>query len=272
MHSVGRSWFVFVVGALMAAALPASADERKFTYSYESKTLPQGTMEFEQWVTLHTRKEQGHFQVWRFREELEYGLLDQLTTALYLNWEYKAVRGIQGVENEHEVEFETVSSEWKYKLLDGAADPVGLLLYAEIAAGPEEQELELKLIVDKQIGPFRIAYNLIVEFEREEEEEPNGEKEWERESALQHTFGVSYQANPNFAVGLEGLLDHVYEKSFEELEGQALFLGPNVHVAVGHWWGTLTVLRQFDYRGEGHDLDLDEFEEYQVRLIVGVTF
>ena len=78
---------------LCAFATSARADERKFTYSYESKVLPQGAWEFEQWVTLRTRVESGHVQFWQFREEIEYGLTDRLTTALYLNWEYGAIRG-----------------------------------------------------------------------------------------------------------------------------------------------------------------------------------
>jgi hypothetical protein len=268
---MSRMSFGSVVLSVVAMASVASADERKFTYSYESKTLPQGTWEFEQWATLKTRKESGHVQFWQFREEIEYGLLDRLTTALYLNWEYEAVRGISGVENEHEVEFETVSSEWKYKLLDAVADPVGLLLYAEVGVGSEEQELELKLIVDKQIGALRFAYNFIVEFEREEEEEPSGEKEWEKESVLMHTFGVSYQANPNFAVGAEAFFHQEFEGTFKEQEHLAFFIGPNIHVSLPGWWATLTALRQVD-RGSDSELVLDEHEKYEVRLIVGVNF
>ena len=240
-----------------AAAVPARADERKFTYSYESKTLPQGVLEAEQWVTLGTRRETGKFRNWRFREELEYGLLDSLTTALYLNWEIETATG-----RETESEFESVSSEWKYKLLDAAADPIGLLLYAEAAAGPEEQELELKLVLDKQLGDFRFAYNFVLEFEREEE--------GERESALLHTFGASYQANPNFAVGAEAYVRQSYEGTFEEESRLVFFAGPNVHVASGSGWATLTLLRQVDIQSEG--LDLDGHEKYEFRIIVGVNF
>ena len=261
---------VLAVSVLGLAAV-ASADERKFTYSYESKTLPQGTWEFEQWVTLKAGVESGDVEIWQFREEIEYGLLDRLTTALYLNWEYEAISGVPGVENEHEVEFESISSEWKYKLLDAVADPLGLLLYGEVAAGPEEQELELKLILDKQIGPVRVAYNFVVEFEREEEEEPNGEKEWEKESVLMHTFGVSYQANPNFAVGAEAFFHQEFEGTFKEQEHLAFFIGPNIHVGLERWWATLTVLRQMD-RGHDSELVLDGLTEYEVRLIVGFNF
>lgn len=260
-----------VLGLSTWAALPASADERKFTYSYESKTLPQGSWEFEQWVTLQAERETGRYQKWIFREEIEYGLLDRLTTALYFNWEYLAQSGIPGKENEHEVEFSTISSEWKYKVLDGAADPIGLLLYTEVAVGPEEQELEFKVILDKQFGAFRLAYNFVVEFEREEEEEANGETEWEKESALFHTFGISYQANPNFAVGLEAFFKKSFEGNFEHQERVVFYAGPNVHVAVERFWFTLTALKQLD-RGSDEEIDLQNTSEYEFRLIVGYNF
>lgn len=258
--------------AAFAWAIDARADERHFTYSYEAQTLPKGGMELEHWTTVRLNKDDGTFRLFQMREEFEYGLTDRLTTALYLNWEYKHVFSVAGLENEAEVEFEGVSSEWKYKLMDPNVDVVGLLAYAEVGVGAEEQELELKAVAQKNLGEFRLVYNLVIEIEREEEEEPSGEKEWEKESKLIHTFGVSYQISPNLAVGLESYHVQHFEEIFEEQEAQALFFGPNVHVAFGPAWGTLTVLRQIDYRGSGHELELDANEEWEVRIIVGWSF
>jgi len=46
------------------------ADERRFTYTYEPETLPQGAIEFEQWVTLRTQRTknvgQENFNEWKF--------------------------------------------------------------------------------------------------------------------------------------------------------------------------------------------------------------
>lgn len=86
MKPLGRLLPCVVVAVISAAGWsPASADERKFTFVEEAKTLPQGTFEFEQWVTRSWGVEQGQF--WRidFREELEYGITDRLTAAAYLN-------------------------------------------------------------------------------------------------------------------------------------------------------------------------------------------
>jgi hypothetical protein len=256
------------VVAVLACSSVAHADERKFTYSYESKTLPQGVLELEQWATLSSRTDAGHFSNWRFREELEYGLADRLTTALYLNWEYTGTGG-RGTEPEHEAKFETVSNEWKYKVADATADPVGILLYGEWAAGADEQELEFKLVLDKRFGPFILAYNLVVELEREKEVEAGGGSEWENGAVLWHTFGVSYQANPNFALGAEAFLHQDFGGFFKDREHLAFFAGPNLSVSAGRWWGTLTMLRQFD---AGDGLVFDEHAKYEFRLIVGFNF
>lgn len=261
-----------VLVALAAAALgaPAGADERKFTYSSEAKTLPRGGVEFEQWATLRTGKEDGDFVRIDIREELEVGITDRLTTALYLNLEYLNSDGVTGIEDETEFEFESVSSEWKYRLTD-AASPVGLLLYGEAGAGEHEQELEVKFVGSADAGAWSFAYNLILELEREEEEDPSGETEWERESEIAHSFGVSVRVAPGFNLGFEGVARLLMEGTFSETESHAYFVGPNVHVATREWWATLTFLKQVDIM-ENSGLELDDLEKYEVRLIFGIHF
>src|SRR5262245_39832974 len=219
-----------VAGIVALLTLPAGADERKFTYSYEPKTLPKGGLEFEQWATVRTGKEDGDFVRVDFRSELEYGLTDRLTTALYLNLEYLDSAGVTGMEDEKEFEFEGVSSEWKYRLTDPTA-AIGLLVYGEAGVGEHEQEIEFKLVAGKDVGDWTFAYNFITELEREEEKEPSGETEWERESEIAHSFGVSYRVASGVNIGVEGLARMPMEGTFQETESHAYFIGPNVHVA-----------------------------------------
>ena len=60
---------------LMAAAClqSATATERLFTYTYEPETMPQGAMEFEQWVTLQAGRTknvgQENYNRWDIRED-----------------------------------------------------------------------------------------------------------------------------------------------------------------------------------------------------------
>lgn len=261
-----------VIGMTAVWSVSASADERKFTYSNEAKVLPEGTFEFEPWITLRARKEEGTFRAWDLRAELEYGVTDRLTAAFYLNFEAEQVSDVPGLPDEHEFEFEGVSIEGKYKLSDPSADLLGTLAYVEVSAEDDELELELKAVASKHLGSFTLAYNFVFEVEREEEEEPSGDKEWETEYIVQNTLGVSYDVLPAFAVGLEGVTRSAYEGkiSLSANDGTAYFAGPNVHLSLPSAWATLTVLRQVDLADDG--LDLDHYEKYEVRLIVGVSF
>src|SRR5437867_5347424 len=98
---------VLFAAAASLLLLPGSrADERLFTYSYEADVLPKGGVEFEQWVTHQRDKKEGVFSRWDFREELEFGLTERLTSALYLNFRDTGER-IGGMEA-HEFEFKGV--------------------------------------------------------------------------------------------------------------------------------------------------------------------
>ena len=248
-----------VAAVLLACTSVAQADERKFTYSYEAKTLPKGMWEFEQWATLRAHREIGDVWFVDLREEVEYGLTDRLTVAGYLNLEIESIRNVPGEEDETELEFESVSVELKYKLTDPSADPVGVLFYLEGSAGPEEQEIEIKLVLSKHLGPVTLAYNLIFELEREEED-----GEWERESMIAHTFGASLEVLSNWAVGAELVIRTPYEQNFKEREDTGAFIGPNVHYFTQSWWITATFLVL--------TRDPDSFEKYEARIIFGINF
>ena len=76
------------LGLAFCLSSPAlHADERAFTYSYEAvSVLPKGGVELEQWITYRAGKEDGRFTRWDLREEIEFGVTDRYTTALYLNF------------------------------------------------------------------------------------------------------------------------------------------------------------------------------------------
>lgn len=250
---------VAVAVVVLAGASVARADERKFTYSYEAKTLPTGLWEFESWATLRAHRDVG--QVWflDLREEIEYGITDRLTVAGYLNLEVESLKNVPGEDDETELEFESVSAELKYKFTDPSSDVVGLLGYVEGSVGPDEQELELKLVVSKHLGPVTLAYNFIVEFERAKEH-----GDWERETMLQHTFGASLELGSGFAAGAELVIRTPYAGTFKEKEETGVLVGPNAHYAAKSWWVTVTFLV---LTGEP-----EEFEKYEARIIFGVNF
>ncbi|MCE9615488.1 MAG: hypothetical protein K8T26_14550 [Lentisphaerae bacterium] len=281
-QAVAKTSGVWAV-ALGLWAMAAAADERKFGYVYEADVLPKGQAEFEQWVTARAGKDGGRYARWDFREELEYGLTERLTTALYLNFEDEFSSGVKtsdGADSEAEVEagedesggvdFAGLSSEWKYQLLSPYRDVVGVVVYVEGSSDlAHETELEEKLVLSKNWERWVAAANVTVEQEWEYED---GESE--KEGVLELTAGLSRKVTDTWSVGLEARNHREFENNFEfkDEEHRAYFLGPNVAYANGTYWATLSVLPQIYGEGEHatDNLILDEHERVEVRLLAGV--
>jgi hypothetical protein len=261
--------FSWVAGALLLTSLVTSrADERAFSYTYEADILPKGGWEFEQWLT-HRRGHSGEsFSRWDFREEIEYGLAEKVSTALYLN--FKQQRTETDLETENEFEFEGISSEWRYQLFNPQTSPVGVTLYFEPTYNGHEAELEEKVILSRNFGEKWIAaFNATLEQEWEWEHH-----ETEEESVLEFTGGVSYKLTPHWWLGLEGRNHRIFEGlALDHEEASAWFLGPTVHYGSSRWWANLTVLPQVAGSPDTHGgRELIEHEKVEVRLLVGINF
>lgn len=247
--------------ALLALApRSAAANERHFTYTYESAVLPTGAKELEVWTTPRIGRD-DYFVRFDERLEFEVGLTDQLMTAFYLNWSAVTADVAPDV-RESETEFTGVSSEWKLKLMDPVADAVGLSVYGELSGGTEEFEAEGKLIVDKQIGDLLLAGNLVLANEWEMEPE-----ETETEQEVEIDLAAAYFLRPGLSAGLE-LRNH-NEVVEGEWEHSALFLGPVIGYATDAWWVALTILPQLPAlknEGEGSRV-LDEHEKLEARIL-----
>ncbi len=99
--------------------------------------------------------------------------------------------GFPGFPNEHSVGFDSMSTEWKYKLADPSADPVGLLLYEELAFSNTSYELETKLVLSKDAGPWTFAYNLVWGAVLKWTDDPAVSPQWHWEHEISNTVGIS---------------------------------------------------------------------------------
>ena len=257
---------------IVGAALAVHADERFFTYSYEADVLPKGAVEFEQWITYRGGKESGNFSRWDLREELEFGVTDRYTTAVYLNFrDTHSDLTDDPADDEDEFEFKGISSEHKFQFLNPHTKPLGFLGYGEVTTDGNELELEEKLIFQKLFGPdekWNAVFNVIFEQEWEYESEETGE-----ESVLEFTAGLSYRLTSNWAVGVEARHHRVYEGMYSDELANAWFVGPNVHYGKDKWWATLTVLPQVAGDPDTRwGLELEEHTRVEVRLIAGYNF
>jgi hypothetical protein len=252
-----------VVAVVVASSSVAFADERKFTYSEEAKVMPAGVWEVEQWATHKSHVEEGRFWELNLRTEVEYGLTDRLTTAMYLNMTFLSAHDVPGLKDETEFELEGVSFEAKYKLLDPATDVIGLLGYGEVTVG-EEFEAELRAVASKEMGAFTFAYNLVLEYEKKENELEITSTGKHTEYIIENTLGGSYGFSKNWAGGVEFVARTPFEDGLSHREQTGYFIGPNAHYAAKDWWVTATFLVRTN--------DADNFEKYEIRVIVGINF
>jgi hypothetical protein len=247
---------ILTVGAVLAGLAFTSeshAGDRRFTYTYEATTSPKGTVEFEQWITWKAKRgDGGNSNQFDFRHELEIGLTDRLQLGLYLSdWSIKESGG------HTEADWKNVGIEVIYNLSNPTTDFIGSALYGEVKIGDEAFVLEGKLILQKNFGPWIIAYNAIVEAEWE------GSSYDEEVGVFEQTLGISYQVSPKFSIGAE-LLHEVEFENWEEQGENAVYVGPNASFRFGRAFATATVL--FQATGIADESDV------QTRLIFGIDF
>ena len=256
-----------LVLSVYVSAQSVMADERHFTYSYEADVLPQDGLEFEQWITSRSGRDGGRYGRWEFREELEYGITDALTTALYLNFlDTTFSPDDPSQEETKDFEFNGISSEWKYLISNPELNPVGFLVYGEATYDSDFFTLEEKLVLSSNLSENLIA-ELNVSFEQEWEYEGS---DTEKVGEFEVTGGLAYKLSPHWSAGVE--IRNIREfDSFDfdhELEN-AWYAGPNLHYGTANWWATLTVMPQIGVEGSR---DLEDQEKVHVRLIVGRVF
>lgn len=296
---MSRPKLVLFCAAILLVAATALAGESPFGYVYTTDTHPRGAREIEQWLTRRHDQSRGDYDLWQGRTELEYGVTDRLQTALYLN--YASVSALHnrpdgttgpGAFVPDSVDpdarysktfFQSVSNEWIYRVLSPYKDPIGLALYIEPTWGPDERELETKLILHKNFFDDRLVWaaNLTAAAESERYHSNN----WEREGELELTTGLAYQFAPRWHAGFEYRHHRGYEgRGFSSSKRvyAANFAGPSMHYATQNWWVTLTYLRQLanakaytdDAREDiiGGRFYGEHHERYELRLRVGFSF
>src|SRR6266478_2590660 len=265
---------------LLASALcltAARADDRRFTYTYEPETMPEGAMEFEQWITLRTQRTTGgavrqrNYNLWELREELEYGVTDNYSVSLYLNLAAESFRDYSQDPpvDRSSFDFKGISVENRYMVLNPANHAVGLTLYLEPRYSGDEAEVEEKIILGQRHGDWKWAFNL------------THATEWSdnlhtTEGEVEASAGLARDLNPHWSLGLE-LRDHNELPDYRKWENTALFLGPALSYRQEKWWAALTVMPQIYGANFGQNpddnrhLELEGHERVNIRLVFGIS-
>jgi hypothetical protein len=179
-ETVGKGLRILVLPALaLAGSSTAWADEPVFGFIYTTDLLPQGQKEIEEWLTWRHQKAGGYYDQLENRSEFSYGVTDRFQLSGYLNWNWthayhNAVDGTTAPPeqfsdftagpNEHfaATRFVGASVEGIYRVLSPYTDWIGFALYVEPTVGPNFQEVETRLIFQKNFLDDRliIASNL----------------------------------------------------------------------------------------------------------------
>jgi hypothetical protein len=231
----------------------AMAGSRRFTYVYEVTTSPPGDVEIENWVSWKTSKPDDHgFNQIEFRHELEFGITEKFQAAVYLaDWNYH--RGMSAGERGFTLDGSAI--ELIYNFTNPVADPIGLAAYQEFKTGYRRFESESRLLAQKNLGRFVVAYNATLEAEWEGLEEREGE--------VQQSLGLSYEVSPRLLFGAE-FVHEIAFPDWSETEPGKFFAGPNISIRHRNCWATLTALGQITRAGDEPD--------FQVRTIFGFSF
>ncbi|NOU19676.1 MAG: hypothetical protein HOO91_19130 [Bacteroidales bacterium] len=255
----------------LGTSLLSSAQDRIFTYTYQSIVLNKGQRELEVWNTLRTGRDDFYARLDN-RTEFEIGLGKSLQTAFYLNLTSKTKTvedlGVKSISTENEISF---SNEFKLKLMDPVANPFGLALYGEYGIGTNELELEGKLILDKKFNNLTVATNVVLETEFAPEY-VNNKLNWVKENKLEYYLSFGYSLNPKLNLTLESAFKNVYVD--KELEHSALFSGLGFSYINDNFWVNFTVMPQLlSLKGETNSLlNLNEYEKFQIRLLFSYAF
>ena len=252
---------VVAVVALVAVAIGSAsiawAGESPFGWIYTAEIHPQGTFEYEHKSFLQSRQSRGTYAYLQNKEEIEYGVTNQLQAALYFNWSYaNAYRnGIDGVtggpgvsqfldasfdpfSRYSKARFDSVALELIYQVMNPFTDPFGLAFYIEPEFGPLTRELEWRVILQKNFLDDRlvVAANISAKHERE----VYLDSSIERASPLDLTIGASYLIAPNWMVGVEARIHNEFSGGyfFNNPEHTAYFVGPSIHYATKDFWVT----------------------------------
>jgi len=242
------------------------AQDRLFTYTYQSTVLAQGQREVESWNTLRLGRE-DYYSRFDNRTEYEIGLGNNLQTAFYLNLTSSTrtaeENNSKSLVTNREIGF---SNEWKLKLLDPVAHVVGLALYGEIGISGNETELEGKVIFDKKIGNLVIALNGVYEHELSPEYTDN-KLVWQKENKAEAYLAFAYAITPQLHLTNENAFKNIISNG--KSVHSALFSGFGISYVSNNFWINCTAMPQLvSFKGHtDHNLNLEEYEKAQFRIL-----
>lgn len=265
-----RSAIAAAAFASLFGVSPAFATPRPLPFTYPYQTLPQGSLEVEQFIDVTPSRALSastgsptSLALFLFTTELEYGLTDRLELGLYMQLAPGVGDGYAGA---GAIDASGAKQRLRYRFGREGELPVDVSVYGEITETQRELELEAKLNLQKRFGNLTVATNLWTEYEIYFD----GRREW----VLNPTIGATYQVTPSFYAGVESwvraeFLETNPPKVRPFALGPHVFVGPSLMVNLGRmWWSVGTYFRVSDV---ARPVDVgDVFGRVWVRSAVGL--
>ena len=233
---------VAVLAAMLLLATDCRADRRSYVWTYEYQTMLKGRFEFEYYLTEEQKYiEKAKPNIWKNWFELEYGITDRWDISMYQMLKQS------NTAKSDKFEYEGFKIRTRYRILEKNKLPVDTLLYLEYIMTPNainQNALEAKVVLAKDIGKFNIAYNQILKQELATDVKTKNE----------YAAGFSYAVTPRFKIGCESKGSYTDDK---------YYIGPTISFA----WP----MKAFVTLGAAAGLT-EKSDDLQTRLIVGFLF
>jgi hypothetical protein len=253
--------------ACIVALVPVSASaeegfdtEHIFGFMIGSDVGNQGEREFQTQTTGRFGKGGGTYRALGQEVEIEIVPLPNFRVEVGATGTLHDITGVPDIDDRRQFNFQGLSLDLRYRLLDREKAPFGMTIAAE-THGDRIDEVsgakgrmygtDFTLAFDRELIPnFLIgALNLIYQPEWTRFEVSGLS---EKSSTIGAAFAGMVRVSPNLLLGGEMRYFRQYEGiGLGEFSGQALFVGP---------------------AGSGANLDLVNFERHQARLVFGINF
>ena len=249
------------VTALLLSSGSAFATERSLAYTLAGPTVEAGAHE----VLLSVTPRFGRPEPFLRIENLvgfAYGFSAKVEAQLLLSVALESAAGdsrsIEGA----------IATRWRWQLLNGRADVVGLGLTGTAAVSVDSVFLEARAGAEKWLGDFLFALNASADFtvRRDGGAGP--------QTHLEQSGGIVYQLSNGFSSGFEVRNRLGFERG--EYYGDAVFCGPVFGVRSKSFWLMLAALPQVaavkapKLYGNGQALELRDNERWLVRVQLGL--
>jgi hypothetical protein len=230
--------FILSIMILMIFVAWLNADERNYVWTYEYKTMPAGSVEFEHYLTLKSpdiENLEGNVTT-THSIEFEIGMSDHFDFSVYQNFS-------QGPDSP--LMYDGFKLRWRYRFGEKDDFILDPLIYFEYKGVPDfhEHEFEGKIILAKDVGKYNVAFN------------PGFETEFENNESTTEYFlnaGLSYKVSELFTLGIE----YQYKEY-----GQ--YFGPVIAHGAGGLWVALGSAIAVSSIDEGKP-------EVMMRMILGI--